>query len=110
MAIIDEIAAGEGIYLSASARLFPRYRLGKPVSLACVLRWVTQGVRGADGRPVRLEAAKLAGKWVTTPEAIARFLEAQTPALAEPTTRRRTAKQQRRTAELAEQELERLGI
>jgi hypothetical protein len=109
-ALLEEIAAGQGIYLSAAARRMPRYRLGKPVSLNCVLRWVKGGVRGMAGEYIRLEAARLFGKWVTTPAAISRFLQAQTPALAHHTAPQRTSKQRRRAAELAEQELERLGV
>ena len=37
------------------------------------------GVKGPGGQRVKLEAARLAGKWITTPAAIGRFVEAQTP-------------------------------
>ncbi len=74
-----EIAAGEGLYLTQAARRFPSYRNNRPVSLSCLVRWVLNGARTPDGGRVRLEAARLAGKWITTPGAIARFLAAQTP-------------------------------
>jgi hypothetical protein len=74
-----EIAAGEGLYLTQAARRFPSYRNNRPVGLSCLVRWVLTGARTPDGGRVHLEAAWLAGKWVTTPGAIARFLAAQTP-------------------------------
>jgi hypothetical protein len=109
--IADEIAAGEGVYLSAAAKRFPTYRRGRPVTLACVLRWITQGVRGPKGERIHLEGARLAGKWVTTPSAISRFLRAQTPQGNDnPMSPPRTGGQRRQAAEAAERELERLGI
>jgi hypothetical protein len=79
--IHDEIAAGHGEPLSRACRRFPPHRQGKSVTLSCLIRWVTSGVRGPNGQRIRLEAARLSGRWVTTPQAIARFLEAQTPQL-----------------------------
>lgn len=113
MSITDEIASGQGIYLSAAARLFPSYRLGRPVSLQCVLRWVVDGVRGPEGRRIHLEAARLSGKWVTTPAAISRFIGAQSQNPSsenDSPASRPTVSQRRREAALAAKELERLGI
>jgi hypothetical protein len=108
----EEIAGGHGKSLSQATRLFPSYRKGRPVTLSCVLRWVTEGVRGPDGNRVRLEAARLAGRWITTPQAIARFIQAQTPTLNgqadEPAPRAPSARQ--RDSARAAAELERLGI
>jgi hypothetical protein len=109
--ITNEIAAGEGLYLSAAAKLFPPYRLGRPVSLACVLRWIVDGVRGPNAECIHLEAARLAGKWVTTPAAISRFLLAQTPEGSDcPMSQHRTTRQRQRAAERAEKALEAMGI
>ena len=109
--IHDEIAAGHGEPLSRARRRFPPHRQGKSVTLSCLIRWITSGVRGPSGQRIRLEAARLAGRWVTTPQAIARFLQAQTPDLdnvpgpfpAAPNARKRAS-------ERAAKELERLGI
>jgi hypothetical protein len=69
------------------------------------------GVRLSDGRIVRLEAARLSGRWLTSGPAIERFLAAQTPATdtpAPPTPRTPTAR--RRASERAAAELDKIGI
>jgi hypothetical protein len=57
-----EIAQGQGEKLSLLALRLPSARQGRPVSLACVARWVRHGVRLSNGDVVRLEAARLAGR------------------------------------------------
>jgi hypothetical protein len=42
-----------------------------------IWRWVTKGVRLRDGRVVRLEALRLAGRFVTSSQALERFIAAQ---------------------------------
>jgi hypothetical protein len=109
--LLEEIEAGQGETLTTAARGVPRTRLNKPVSLSCLLRWILDGVAGPDGGKVRLEAARLAGKWITTPGAIRRFVEAQTPRTnLEPGALPRSVAQRRRAGEHAAQELERAGI
>ena len=108
--VIDEITAGQGIYLSRAARLMPCYRRSRPVTLSCVLRWITDGVRGPSGKRIHLGAARLSGKWVTTPGAIERFIAAQTPAEYVPGPAPRTPTQRQRAAAAAEKQLEALGI
>ena len=103
-----EIAAGEGLYLTQAARRFPSYRRGRPVTLSCLVRWVQDGVRAADGTRVRLEAARLASRWITTPGAIARFLAEQAPRDATPAPR--PPGKGRKAAERAGKELEKSGV
>ena len=79
--LIEEIAAGEGESLSRAARRLPSSRRSRPVTISCLVRWVTAGVRLPSGDRVRLEAARCSGRWLTTPGAIRRFLAAQTPDL-----------------------------
>jgi hypothetical protein len=43
---------------------------GKKVHFSTVFRWVTKGVRG-----VRLEAVRLGNRWLTSAEALQRFVE-----------------------------------
>jgi hypothetical protein len=58
-----------------------------------------------------LEAARLAGRWLTSAPAIERFLAAQTPRLDAPATPvPRSPGQRRRASERAAAELQRLGI
>src|SRR5262249_11077592 len=107
----DEVAAGQGEILARAARRIPRARQDKPVTLSCLLRWITRGVKGPGGQRVKLEAARLAGKWITTPAAIGRFVEAQTPRPDDaPPPAPRTSGVRRRAADRALKELERLGI
>jgi hypothetical protein len=103
--LIEEIDAGEGLTLAQLAKRCPRTRQGKPVSLGCVLRWVLKGARDPNGKPVCLEAARLGGKWITTPAAFRRFIERQTPRL-EPSQTPRTAAKRQRAADRAARELE----
>jgi hypothetical protein len=46
-------------------------------NVATVIRWITRGVR-RGGRIKRLEAYRNGGQWVTSREALARFMEAVT--------------------------------
>jgi hypothetical protein len=109
--LLEEIEAGQGETLTRAARRVPRTRRGRPVTLSCLLRWVQTGVRGPDGRRVKLEAARLAGKWVTTPGAIRRFVAAQTPRVgAEQAPAPRSPSRCHREGERAAKELEREGI
>jgi hypothetical protein len=62
------------------------------------------------GRVVRLEAARLAGRWLTSAPALARYAAAQTPAVETETPAPRTPAQRRRASERAARELERVGI
>jgi hypothetical protein len=109
--LLQEIAAGEGEYLTRAARRIPSLRQGKPATLSCLLRWVLDGVRGPEGTRVKLEAARLAGKWVTTPGAVRRFVLAQTPAdSAGEVPKRRTEAQALRAAEKAGERLKAMGV
>jgi hypothetical protein len=109
--LLKEIATGQGETLSQAARRFPSTRRGRPVTLGCLLRWVLEGARTADGRRVRLEAARVGGRWLTTAGAITRFVAAQTPDLDAPAAAPspRSAGLRRRAAEAAGRELERAG-
>jgi hypothetical protein len=109
---LSEIEAGEGQRLAVAARVLPSARQDKPVSMSCLVRWVLDGARGPGGKRIRLEACRISGKWVTTPGALRRFVEAQTPELAgaEPAAEPRTPRQRRKAAERADKDLERLGI
>jgi hypothetical protein len=109
--LLSEITDGEGLYLIQAARLIPSHRGGKPTTMSCILRWVLDGVLVPGGERVKLEAARLAGKWVTSKAAIRRFVEAQTPSRSsDPRPTQRTPAARRRASEQAAAELEKAGI
>jgi hypothetical protein len=95
------------ISLAAAARLFPPGRRGRPLTIS----WITDGVRAPGGERIRLEAARAGGRWITTTEAVQRFIERQTPNLDrdKPLPPRSPHKRQR-APEKAALELERAGI
>jgi hypothetical protein len=99
------------IGLNAAARMLPPGRRGRPVTLSCLLRWIIDGVKLADGSVCRLEAVRMGGRWVTSVEGLQRFAERQTPRLddAEPRTPR-TAATRQRASERAAKELDKIGI
>lgn len=116
--LLSEIEAGHGQRLAVAARILPSNRQNKPVTMSCLLRWVMDGVRLPDGSRLKLEAARIGGKWVTTPQAIRRFVESQTPQSNDtplppaPRTakqRQRTAGQRERAAQAAGTRLEAMG-
>jgi hypothetical protein len=97
--------------LAQAARRFPPARLGRPVNPSTIWRWCRQDVRLPGGAVVRLECVRVSGRWLTTEEAISRFVAAQTP---QDDTEARpapcTPTQRRRASEQAARELERIGI
>jgi hypothetical protein len=109
--VITEIAAGTGLGLAEAARRFPPFRAGRPVNPSTVFRWATLGVSRAGGARLRLEAARVGGRWLTSVQAIERFIRAQTPHLGAAAPRReRTQRKRERAADRAGKQLERMGI
>jgi hypothetical protein len=58
------------IPLSKAARLFPSSNDEGTIHISTIHRWRTNGVRG-----VKLDAAMMGGRWVTTVEEIQRFID-----------------------------------
>lgn len=103
--IESEVASGHGRSLGQIAATLPPARRGKAVTSSCLTRWILNGVRTPDGGRVRLEAIRLAGRWVTTPQALERFLAAQqgrAPAPAQLVTGRASARRQRESERASE--------
>jgi hypothetical protein len=106
-----EVLNGSGLSLSKAARCFPSFREDKPVAASTVFRWIFAGVRLPDGSRVRLEAVRLGGRWLTSREAIQRFMEAQTPTFGDSAAPKpRTTKQRESAADRAGKELTAIGI
>ena len=66
--------------LAQAARSLPSTKGSRPVHVATLTRWITQGVRAADGSVVRLQALLVPSGWKVSEEAIEVFLEALTRA------------------------------
>jgi hypothetical protein len=100
------------IPLAAAAKFVPPGRNGRRTHLSTILRWVVRGARSPSGELVRLEAARLGGRWITSREALQRFAERLTPRLSdEPMSPSpRTPGQRRWASERAARELEKVGI
>jgi hypothetical protein len=96
------------ISLAEAARRVPSNHRGKPPHLSTLIRWIQTGSRG-----IRLEALRVGGRWVTSVEALQRFAERLTEAIV-PTLADDApvslARSRHRAAELADEELSRLGL
>jgi hypothetical protein len=99
------------ITLAEAAALVPPSRGARTTNIATILRFILKGSKDPSGVRVRLEAARIGGKWVTSRQALQRFAEALTPRLAdedEPAVR--TAGQRERATKAAGKKLEKLGM
>src|SRR5262249_44592023 len=68
--IMTDLLSETLLFLGQASRRFPRDERGRAPSTTTLWRWRTKGIRG-----VRLEAARVGGRVVTSLEAIRRFLE-----------------------------------
>ena len=110
-----DIASERRIGLHEAARLAPSYREGKPTHVSTILRWITKGFRLSNGERVRLEGARLGGRWITSVEAIGRFSERLTAdalgdAQEAPAPPSRTTQQRRRELDRVDEKLTRAGF
>jgi hypothetical protein len=71
--VIAEVLAGEGLGLSAVARKVPGHRGTVTVNMSTLFRWITAGASAADGTVVKLEAARIGNRWMTSATALAAF-------------------------------------
>ncbi len=53
--------------------------LGHRPAPATIWRWMTLGIKSPNGRRIKLDAKKVGGKLYASPEALARFIQAQNP-------------------------------
>ena len=63
---IDRILTESPIGLSAAAKLFGTFRVGRPTSPATLFRWCVDGVKLRDGRRVRLEHIRIGNRLLTS--------------------------------------------
>jgi hypothetical protein len=107
--LLDEIERGEGESLMTAAKRMPSSRKGRPVTMSCVLRWILTGVLDTNGLRVHLDGCRLAGRWLTTPGAIRRFIVAQTPDLHQKPASTKSSTRQQQAAEQAGRKLAKMG-
>jgi hypothetical protein len=106
-----DIFTEERLGLAAAAAIVPPARNGRRTHISTILRWILQGAKAPDGQRVRLEAARIGGRWFTSREALERFSRALTPATdLPPATAPRTPTARQRASDRAATELSRIGI
>jgi hypothetical protein len=98
------------ITLAQAAKILPPGRNGRPVHIATILRWITDGTMSPTGERVRLQAVRMGSRWLTTREWLDDYARRLTPTFdaTEPPVRTSTART--REAARAARELDRLGI
>jgi hypothetical protein len=62
------------IGLKEAAKLYPIGRGGRPTHETTIQRHIKRGVEVSNGEIVRLEGARCGYRWVTSAEAISRFM------------------------------------
>jgi excisionase family DNA binding protein len=105
---MTELAARRNVIDLATEKLLTLEQASERllVAKATMYRWITQGSNG-----VRLEAARVGGRWRTSEEALQRFSDSLTPnleAIHSSVLRIRTPRQRQRDIERAERELDAL--
>jgi hypothetical protein len=107
-----DLRSEQVVTLATAAALIPPARGGKKTHVSTLLRWILAGGKAPDGSTVYLEAQRLPRGWLTTREALARFLAALTPrpGSASPAPAPRTPARRRRASERAAAALSRVGI
>ena len=108
--LLTEIQAGDGLSFSAAAREFPGHRGCGSLNASTVHRWAHKGVRGVDGRRVKLAVVRLGARWLTSRGALLRFAEALTAAAAPPESPPRSPAVRTRASEKAAAELKQMGV
>ncbi|WP_439621830.1 DUF1580 domain-containing protein [Gemmata sp.] len=77
--VLREVCAGDGLSLAQAAALIPAHRGNGTANPTSVMRWIVDGARDPNGDTVKLEAGRLGGRWLTSRQALARFMSRLTP-------------------------------
>jgi len=67
----------ETIIFMADVPVYVPLHGGRSVTTPCVRNWIRRGIGTPAGR-IRLEAARMGGRWITSREALERFTRALT--------------------------------
>ena len=110
-----DIVAGNGRTPAQVARRLPASRIRSAntttVNPSTIFRWIVKGVTLPGGRVVKLQAIRVAGRFLTTDKAVAEFFAAQTgPADPSTSTAPRPTRERRAADADAARQLERFGI
>jgi hypothetical protein len=104
-----DISTEKTLSLAQAAKILPPGRNGRSTHVATLSRWIVRGVRG-----VRLDAARIGGRWITSEEAIDRFSSALTadrlPANQPMMTAAKVTATRQRELERVDRELVALGL
>lgn len=100
------------IPLAQAARGLPPARQGRCTHISTLIRWIIHGCRSPSGEVVRLEAIRLGCRWMTSQEALQRFVDRLTPRIEDnpPGQRPQTVGQRSRASQRAAEELKKFGI
>jgi len=97
------------IRLTDAARLAGPGRGNRPRHLSTILRWILDGVKTPSGF-IKLEAVRIGSKWMTSAQAVQRFVEALTPTTNEGPAPSRSPTARKLASDSAKRQLEQLGI
>jgi hypothetical protein len=109
--VISEILNGDSLTLTQAAKLVPAHRGEGRSTTSRLSRWVSNGQKDANGRSVKLEAAKFGVQVLTSKAALERFLTAlNSPAGDAPAQpRKRTTTERQQAAAAAVSRLSKAG-
>jgi hypothetical protein len=77
------VLAESTLTFAAAARELPRCRGDRPINPSTLWRWFSAGIKWPGGACVHLEAVKCGRTWITSKDALTRFIDATTPRPAE---------------------------
>jgi hypothetical protein len=109
---MPNLLSEELISLAQAASRIPPYRKRR-TNPSTIFRWLTQGIKMPSGEMLRLEGIRLAGRWLTSSQALTRFLETQNAAcnpVISDAPKPRTPTQRERASAQAGKELEAMGV
>jgi hypothetical protein len=108
---MSELLSENLLSISMAAKLVPPFR-GRVARPSTIFRWLTTGVKLPDGSVLKLQGIRLASRWLTSKEAVARFLSIQNSAFNPDATPLppATATQRERAAKRAGELLESIGM
>jgi hypothetical protein len=108
--VLVEIHGGDGLSLSAAGRLFPPVRGSGPgVDASTIYRWIRRGSKAADGSTVHLEGVRVGARWLTSRQAVVRFVAALSTPASQPVPAPRSPAARGRHSQRAAEQLARSG-